>query len=51
MGDVIVIAILSAIVGLVVRSMWRNHKEGKTSCGCAGNCSNCAAQCYNKRTE
>lgn len=39
-GTVIVCALLLAVVALVVRSMIRNKKQGKSSCGCG--CSTCA---------
>lgn len=39
MGQFIVIAALGLAVFLAVRSMWRDHKGGKTSCG--GDCSHC----------
>ncbi len=39
-GTIIVIAILALVVFLVVRSMIRNKKAGRSSCGCG--CSNCA---------
>lgn len=39
MGDIIVIAVLGLIVALVVRSMWKNHKNGGACSGCCGNCS------------
>lgn len=38
MGDIIVIAVLGVIVALVVRSMWKNHKNGGACSGCLGNC-------------
>ena len=40
-GDVIVIAVLALIIGLIVRGMIRDRKQGKC-CGCSG-CSNCAS--------
>ena len=39
MGDIIVLAALAAIVGLIVRGMIRDKKAGKCS-GCSG-CSGC----------
>ncbi|MGI6202497.1 MAG: FeoB-associated Cys-rich membrane protein [Eubacteriales bacterium] len=39
-GTIIVCAVLAAIVAVVIVSMVRNHKKGKTSCGCG--CSGCA---------
>ncbi|MDO4344619.1 MAG: FeoB-associated Cys-rich membrane protein [Eubacteriales bacterium] len=38
LGNLIVILLLAAVVFLVIRSMWRKHKEGP---GCTGNCSTC----------
>ncbi len=40
MGELIVIAALVGLVALAVRSMWRDHKSGK-SCSCGGDCSHC----------
>lgn len=39
MGTVIVVVALGAIVGLIIRSMIRDKKNGKSSCG--GDCSHC----------
>ncbi len=39
-GDIVVLAVLALVVGLVVRGMIRDKKKGK-SCGCSG-CSGCA---------
>ena len=39
-GDIIVIAVLLLVVGLVVRGMIRDRKKGK-SCGC-GSCKGCS---------
>ena len=41
MGNFIVIAILAVVIGLCIRSMWRNHKNG----GCSGNCGSCGGGC------
>ena len=45
MGDVIVLAVLGIIVALVIRSMWKNHKNGGGCSGCSCNCANCKAGC------
>lgn len=45
MGDVIVIAILGIIVALVIRSMWKNHKQGGGCSGCSCDCASCRAGC------
>ncbi len=39
MADVIIIAVLALVVGLIVRGMIRDKKAGKSSCG--GNCGDC----------
>ena len=39
-GDIIVLAVLALVVGLVVRGMIRDKKKGKCG-GCSG-CSGCA---------
>lgn len=41
MGTVIVLIVLAAAVGGVIYKMYRNKKEGKSSCGCGGDCSSC----------
>ena len=38
MGDIIVIAVLGLIAALVIRSMWKNHKNGGACSGCSANC-------------
>ena len=45
MGTVIVLAVLAAIVGLIVRSMIRDKKNGK-SIQCGGSCSGCGGHCH-----
>ena len=37
-GNMIVIAVLIAVVALAVRSLWKSHKSGG---GCKGDCGNC----------
>lgn len=39
LSTIIVSVILAAIMGLIIFSMIKNKKKGKSSCGC--NCSNC----------
>lgn len=39
-GTILVSAVLVAIVALIVRSLVKNKKKGKSSCGC--NCAHCA---------
>ena len=39
-GDILVLAVLALIVGLVIRSMIRDKKKGKC-CGCHG-CTGCS---------
>lgn len=43
-GTLVVLAVLVAIVGAIIRRLYRNRKNGGCSCGggCAG-CSGCAA--------
>ena len=40
MGTVLVLAVLLVVVGLIVRGMVRDRKQGKSSCGCG--CAGCA---------
>lgn len=44
MGDLIVLAVLGIIIALVIRSIWKNQKEGK-HCGCSGSCEGCCSHC------
>ena len=39
-GDILVLAVLTLIVGLVIRNMLRDKKKGKC-CGCSG-CTGCS---------
>lgn len=41
LGTIFVLSILIVIIGLVINSMIRNKKKGKSPCGC--NCSTCPA--------
>jgi competence protein ComGC len=45
MGTVIVLLILAVIVALIVRSMVRDKKAGK-SIQCGGDCKNCGGHCH-----
>lgn len=45
MGTIIVGAILLLVVGLVIRSMIRDKKNGK-SLQCGGDCSHCGGRCH-----
>ncbi|MCR4702085.1 MAG: FeoB-associated Cys-rich membrane protein [Saccharofermentans sp.] len=39
-ANILIIALVTALVVLAIISMVRDKKEGKSSCGC--NCANCA---------
>ena len=39
LGNIIVIAVLIAVVVLAGRSLWKSHKSGG---GCNGDCGNCS---------
>lgn len=41
MTTLIVGLILAGIVCLAIRSLWRDHKAGKTCGGCSGDCTSC----------
>lgn len=43
MVNIIIVAILVLVVGLLIRGMIRDRKAGKSSCG--GNCASCGACC------
>lgn len=38
LGNIIVIAVLAAVVVLAVRSLWKSRRSGG---GCSGDCRNC----------
>ncbi len=38
-GTIVVLIALTIIVGVIVFKMYRDKKQGKSSCGC--NCANC----------
>jgi hypothetical protein len=40
-GNIVVLAIVAALAGLCVRSLWKDHKSG----GCSG-CSGCKNGCH-----
>lgn len=44
LGNVIVLAVLAVVVTLVIRSLWKSHKNGGS---CSGDCSNCSS-CQHK---
>lgn len=41
LANLLVCALLLLVVGLVIRTMFRDRKAGKSSCG--GNCGSCGA--------
>ena len=45
-GSILIGAIIVIVVALVIVKMYRDHKKGKSSCGCG--CSNCpsAGMCH-----
>ena len=46
LANIVIIVILAFVVGLAVRSMIRNKKAGKSSCGCdCDSCGACAGSC------
>ena len=46
LGTILVLAVLLAVVGMILRKMIRDKRQGKTSCGCG--CEGCAlhGQCH-----
>ena len=46
MGTVLVLDVLLVVVGLIVRGMVRDRKQGKSSCG--GDCASCHGGCSHK---
>lgn len=49
LATILICAVLAVVVGLVIRSMAKDKKSGKTSCGCG--CSGCAMkdQCHKNK--
>lgn len=47
-GTIIVLLILIAIVVLIIRSLVKNKKSGKGTCG--GDCSHCSAGCIHSQS-
>lgn len=49
LSSIIIGAVLIAAVVLIIMSLRKNKKEGKSSCGCG--CTNCAMSgaCHNKK--
>ena len=48
-GTLVLCILLLAVVALIVRSLLRQRKQGKSSCGC--NCAHCAmhGSCHNQK--
>ncbi len=44
MANIVIIIILITSIALVIKSMIKRKKQGK-SLGCGGNCENCAGTC------
>ena len=40
LGTILICIALMAVIALIFRSLIRQHKQGKSSCGC--NCAHCA---------
>lgn len=49
MGTFLVLAVLAGIVALIIRSMARDKKMGK-SLHCGGECSHCGGHCSTEST-
>ena len=50
-GTILTLLVLALILGLAIRSLVRDKKAGKSTCG--NNCAHCAAAgtCHGTRTE
>lgn len=48
LGTIIILIVLASVVLLIIFRMYKNHKKGKTACGCG--CDNCpsAKICHKK---
>lgn len=49
-GTVLVIAIIAAAVTLIIIKMIKEHKKGRSVCGCGGSCGSCpmGGSCHSK---
>ena len=49
LATILICLVLAVIVALIIWSLVRNKKKGKSSCGC--NCAHCAmaGSCHNKK--
>ena len=44
--NIVLIAVIAIVAGLVIRGMIRDKKKGKPSCGCScASCAGCSACC------
>ena len=43
-ATVVILAALVGVVGLIVRSIYKDKKSGKSSCG--GSCGGCSGSCH-----
>ncbi len=41
--NIVLVAVLALVVGLILRGMLRDRKAGKSACG--GNCADCGGNC------
>jgi hypothetical protein len=51
LGTALVLIILALIIGLIVFSMVKDKKQGKSSCSCGGSCGCCpnSAACHGSK--
>lgn len=45
LANIVVIAVLALVVGLVIRGMIRDKKAGRSSCGGCASCGACSGGC------
>ena len=46
MGTILVSGVLLVIVAAIVRGFVKDKKQGKSVCGCGGNCAHCSKCCH-----
>ncbi len=48
LATILITLVLVAVVAVIVIELWRNHRKGKSTCGC--NCAHCAmaGSCHKK---
>lgn len=51
MGTIVVLTIVAAVAALIIYSMWKDKKKGKSSCGCSCGCCANAQYCHQNTSD